>query len=324
MANNISRANKIKRSPGDAFVQVLLYVIVALFAIATVVPFLYVLAGSFATEAELTEKSFFLFPTVFSTNAYSYIIKDGSIFRGLANSLLVTAVGTFINMFMSTTLAYPLARSDFRWRNGITNMVIVTMLFGGGMVPSYILVVNILHLRNTYWALWLPGAISAFNMIIIKNYFQGLPKELEEASHIDGASDLTIFLKVVLPLSKPVLASVGLFYAVGHWNAYFNSLLYIDNVNMKVVQQVLRHIQNDLRQEQGGQHDVEHQLTAGEIEAAKAVGSHTGGDHRADHLGDDIAVSVEHGLQDVDGTAEVVQRAAVAIQSGVLDPQADH
>ena len=104
MANNISRANRIKRSPGDAFVQVLLYVFVALFAIATVIPFLYVLAGSFATEQELTEKSFFLFPTVFSTNAYSYIVKDGSIFRGLANSLLVTAVGTFINMFMSTTL----------------------------------------------------------------------------------------------------------------------------------------------------------------------------------------------------------------------------
>ena len=125
-------------------------------------------------------------------------------------------------MFMSTTLAYPLARSDFRWRNGITNMVIVTMLFGGGMVPSYILVVNILHLRNTYWALWLPGAISAFNMIIIKNYFQGLPKELEEASHIDGA--------------------------VGHWNAYFNSLLYIDNVNMKVVQQVLREVMQQAQQ----------------------------------------------------------------------------
>ena len=98
MANNISRANRIKRSPGDAFVQVLLYVFVALFAIATVIPFLYVLAGSFATEQELTEKSFFLFPTVFSTNAYSYIVKDGSIFRGLANSLLVTAVGTFINI----------------------------------------------------------------------------------------------------------------------------------------------------------------------------------------------------------------------------------
>ena len=107
MANNISRANRIKRSPGDAFVQVLLYVFVALFAIATVIPFLYVLAGSFATEQELTEKSFFLFPTVFSTNAYSYIVKDGSIFRGLANSLLVTAVGTFIS---SGTFRLPLEK----------------------------------------------------------------------------------------------------------------------------------------------------------------------------------------------------------------------
>ena len=142
---------------------------VALFAIATVIPFLYVLAGSFATEQELTEKSFFLFPTVFSTNAYSYIVKDGSIFRGLANSLLVTAVGTFINMFMSTTLAYPLARSDFRWRNGITNMVIVTMLFGGGMVPSYILVVNILHL-----VIHIGTVAARCNQCIQHDYYQEL------------------------------------------------------------------------------------------------------------------------------------------------------
>ena len=147
-------------------------------------------------------------------------------------------------MVFSTTLAYPLSRSDFRFRNGVTNMVIVTMLFSGGMVPGYILVTNILHLRDTYWALWLPGAMNAFNMIIIKNYFQGLPKELEEASHIDGASDLQIFVKVVLPLSKPVLASVSLFYAVGHWNAYFNSLLYISEVDMQVVQQILRNVMN--------------------------------------------------------------------------------
>lgn len=232
--------NKIKRSPGDAAVQVFLYLFVGLFAISTVLPFLYVLAGSFATEAELTNKKFFIIPTDISFNAYQYIIKDGQIFRGLLNSLIVTIVGTVINMFFTTTLAYPLSRSDFRWRNGITNMVIVTMLFGGGMVPSFILISNILKLRNTYWALWLPGAMNAFNMVIVKNYFQGLPKELEEASHIDGASDIVIFLRVVLPLSKPVLASVGLFYAVGHWNAYFNSLLYIDDSSKQVVQQVLR------------------------------------------------------------------------------------
>ena len=248
MAKYIPNQNKIKRTPGDAFVQVLIYVFVGLFAIATVLPFIYVIAGSFATEAELTEKSFFLIPTEPSINAYKYIIKQGTVFRGLKNSFIVTIVGTFINLLFSTTLAYPLARSDFRWRNGITNMVIVTMLFSGGMIPGFILVNNILHLNNTFWALWLPGAINAFNMIIIKNYFQGLPKELEEASHVDGATDLQIFYKVVLPLSKPVLASVGLFYAVGHWNAYFNALLYIDKVDMQVVQIILRNIMNQATQ----------------------------------------------------------------------------
>ena len=245
---SISRENKIKRTPGDAFIQVLIYVFVGLFALTTVLPFVYVIAGSFATERELTEKSFFLIPTDPSINAYKYIIKQGTVFRGLKNSFIVTIVGTFINLLFSTTLAYPLARSDFRWRNGITNMVIVTMLFSGGMIPGFILVNNILHLNNTFWALWLPGAINAFNMIIIKNYFQGLPKELEEASHVDGATDLQIFYKVVLPLSKPVLASVGLFYAVGHWNAYFNALLYIDKVDMQVVQIILRNIMNQATQ----------------------------------------------------------------------------
>lgn len=241
---HVAQSNKIKRTPADAAVQVFLYVFVGLFALTTVLPFLYVLAGSFATEAELTERSFFIVPTTISINAYRYIIGDGTIFMGLKNSLIVTVVGTAINMIFSTTLAYPLSRSDFRWRNGITNMVIITMLFSGGMIPGYILVVNMLHLRDTFWALWLPGAVNAFNMIIIKNYFQGLPKELEEASHMDGASDLVIFVRVVLPLSKPVLASVGLFYAVGHWNAYFNSLLYITKPTMQVVQQVLRNIMN--------------------------------------------------------------------------------
>ena len=177
-----------KRSPGDQAVQVLLYVLIALIALLCVLPFIYVIAGSFATEQELTERPFFLIPHEFSLNAYSYILKDGSVFRGLKNSFLVTIVGTLINMFVSCTLAYPLSRSYLKGRNGFINMVIVTMLFSGGMVPSYILVMNILDLGNTFWALWLPGAMSAFNMIIIKNYFQGLPNELEEAAIIDGCA----------------------------------------------------------------------------------------------------------------------------------------
>ena len=119
-------------------------------------------------------------------------------------------------------------------------MVIVSMLFSGGMVPSYILVMNILDLGNTFWALWLPGAMSAFNMIIIKNYFQGLPNELEEAAIIDGSNDLITFVRIILPLSTPVLASVALFYAVGHWNSYFNAMMYINDPDMELMTIVLR------------------------------------------------------------------------------------
>ena len=237
-----TKGSKIKRSPGDQFVQVLIYLFVGLFALITLLPFVYIVAGSFATERELTERAFFLIPKTFSTNAYSYIFRSGDAIRGLRNSLFVTFIGTAINMFFSCTLAYPLSRPYFKGRIAFTNMVIITMLFSGGMVPTYILVANLLHLKDSFWALWLPGAINAFNMIIIKNFFQGLPSELEEAARMDGCNDLKIFYKIILPLSKPVLASVSLFYAVTHWNSYFNAMMYISDKNKEVIQIVLRRI----------------------------------------------------------------------------------
>lgn len=236
------KSQKIKRSPGDQLVQICIYLFVGAFAVITLLPFLYVVAGSFATERELTEKAFFIIPSEFSLNAYQYLFKTGDVFKGLKNSFIVTIVGTLINMVFSCTLAYPLSRKYFRGRNFFTNMVIITMLFSGGMIPSYIVVCNVFHLRDTFWSLWLPGAINAFNMIIIKNYFQGLPAELEEAARMDGCQDLGIFVKIILPLSKPVLASVSLFYAVSHWNSYFNAMLYISDRNKEVVQIVLRRI----------------------------------------------------------------------------------
>ena len=211
-------------------------------ALLCVLPFLYVAGASLATEREIIERPFFIIPREFTLNAYRYIIRDGSVFNGLKNSVIVTLVGTFINMFVSCTMAYPLSRPYLKGRNFFMNMVVIIMLFSGGMVPSYLLIAQVLHLRNTYWALWLPGAMSAFNMIIIKNYFQGIPTELEEAATIDGSNDLRTFLTIILPLSGPVLAAVSLFYAVGHWNAYFNAMMYIDKQSMEVVQIVLRRI----------------------------------------------------------------------------------
>ena len=144
MAKTVTR--KIKRSPGDQLVQVFIYVFVGAFALITLLPFVYIVAGSFATERELTERAFFLFPQTISTNAYQYIFKTGDAIKGLKNSIIVTVVGVLINMAFSCTLAYPLSKPYFKGRKFFTNMVIVTMLFSGGMVPAYLVVANVLHL----------------------------------------------------------------------------------------------------------------------------------------------------------------------------------
>lgn len=235
----VKNGAKVKKSVGDRIVDVIIYVVLGLIAISTVAPFLYVLAGSFATEKELTEKAFFIIPTEWSLNAYKYAINTANILRGLKNSIVLTALGTFMCMLFSLTFAYPLSKSHFRGRNWMMNMVIVTMLFGGGMIPSYI-VYSAYGLLDTYWALILPGLISPFNMIIIKKFFQGLPTELDEASYMDGANDLQIFAKVALPLSKPVIASISLFYGVGFWNDYFNSMIYLSSAEKYPIQIQLR------------------------------------------------------------------------------------
>lgn len=232
---------KVKKSVGDRIVDVIIYVVLGLIALSTVLPFLYVLAGSFATEKELTEKAFFIIPSVWSINAYKYAIKTANILRGLRNSILLTAMGTFMCMLFSLTFAYPLSKTHFRGRNWIMNLVIVTMLFSGGMIPSYI-VIQSYGLLDSWWALILPGLISPFNMIIIKKFFSGLPVELDEASYMDGANDLQIFLKVALPLSKPVIASISLFYGVGFWNDYFNAMIYLQDANKFPIQIQLRSI----------------------------------------------------------------------------------
>ena len=235
------RKNRIKSSLGDRIVQYIIYLSLALVAAGAILPFLYVLAGSFATEKELTEKAFFIIPTEISLNAYKYIVRTGEVFRGLKNSLILTIVGTAANMFFTTTFAYPLSKAHLRGRNFILNMVIVTMLFSGGLIPTFLLVKEI-GLYNSFAALILIGAISPFNMIIIKNFFQELPIELDEAARIDGCSDIGIFAKIVIPLSKPVLASISLFYAVGYWNDYFNAMIYLNDSAKETVQIVLRRI----------------------------------------------------------------------------------
>ena len=234
-----------RRSVGDIIANVVIYILLTLIAVIMVIPFIYVIAASFATEAEIQTRPIFFIPDSPTLDAYARIFDMNDmgtrVFHSLLISVCVTAIGTFINLFFTTTMAYGLSRSNLIGKKPLLNMVLFTMVFGGGMIPLF-LVVKGLGMYDTYSALILPGAISAYNMVIVRNFFMELPRELEEAASIDGCSDIGIFIKIALPLSLPCLATFGLFYAVGHWNNYFGALLYLEDSTKFPFQLVLRNI----------------------------------------------------------------------------------
>ena len=234
-----------RRSVGDIIANVVIYILLTLIAVIMVIPFIYVIAASFATEAEIQTRPIFFIPDSPTLDAYARIFDMNDmgtrVFHSLLISVCVTAIGTFINLFFTTTMAYGLSRSNLIGKKPLLNMVLFTMVFGGGMIPLF-LVVKGLGMYDTYSALILPGAISAYNMIIVRNFFMELPRELEESASIDGCSDIGIFIKIALPLSLPCLATFGLFYAVGHWNNYFGALLYLEDSTKFPFQLVLRNI----------------------------------------------------------------------------------
>lgn len=234
-----------RRSVGDLVGEVIIYLILTFLAVIMVIPFIYVIAASFAKESEIQTRPIFLWPNEPTLAAYEEVFDMSNmgptVIRSLIVSVLVTVIGTLINLFFTTTMAYGLSRSDLKGKKFLLNMVLFTMVVNGGMIPTFLLVKG-LGMYDTYSALILPGAISAYNMLIVRNFFIELPRELEEAASIDGCSDIGIFVKIALPLSMPCLATFGLFYAVGHWNNYFGALLYLDDQKKYPFQLVLRNI----------------------------------------------------------------------------------
>ncbi|MDT0181811.1 carbohydrate ABC transporter permease [Microbacterium sp. ARD31] len=210
-------------------------------AVVALVPFVYVLAGSFATEAELATRSFFLWPETFSLRAYESIFTSPAFVRAMITTIAVTAVGTLVQLMLTATMAYPLSKANLPGGRIILSLIVFTMVFSGGMIPTF-LVVKDLGLLNNYWALILPMAINPFSLIIIKNFFQQLPGELEESAKIDGANELQTLWSIILPLSKPVLATFALFYAVGIWNDFMSPLLYLNDSSMWTLQMFLRQV----------------------------------------------------------------------------------
>lgn len=234
-------------SKGDLVFGIVATALALLIILLTGYPLVYALSASFSDPLSLTNGQMWLLPKGFTLNAYKEVLKSKDVFIGYRNTIIYAVVGTFIDVAMTTMAAYPLSRPDLSGKNLLTFLITFTMFFSGGMIPSYINIQN-LGLLNTMWAMVLPGAIGVTHMIIMRNYFQhSIPGELMEAAHVDGCSNLGVLFRIVLPLSKSILAVMFIFYFVGHWNAYFNALLYLDDKIKYPLQVFLRSIliQND-------------------------------------------------------------------------------
>lgn len=234
---------RLKRldTASDRIVYWFLVMSLVLFTALMLYPFLYVLSMSVSDGAEVVAKSIILLPKGFSLDAYKQLFETKTLITSYSNTIYYTVVGTAINLVATVLFAYSLSRKQFFMRNFLMVYMTITMFFSGGMIPMFILIKD-LRLYNTRWALLLPGAISVYNCIIARTFFQSLPEEILESSRLDGANDVQALLRVVLPLSMPIIAVLSLYYAVGHWNAYFNALLYVPSVSLQPVQLLLRRI----------------------------------------------------------------------------------
>lgn len=235
--------NKTRHTAKDErWFDIVIYSVAAVIMLIVLYPLLFVVSASFSDPAKVLGGEVWLLPKGVTLDAYINILQNDKIWTGYGNSILYTAVGTTINILMTLLAAYPLSRPDLPLRKGLMLIVTLTMFFSGGLIPTYLLVKD-LGMVDTMWALIIPGAVSTYNLIVMRTYFQSsIPWELQEAAHIDGCSNWRLLVSIILPLSKPILAVMVLFYAVGHWNSFFNALIYIRREEMYPLQLVLREI----------------------------------------------------------------------------------
>lgn len=230
------------KSTSDRIADAVIYTVLALFGLATLFPLYYVFIMSITPYSEVLKNGgFVIFPTVVTFDAFEIIFSSRTVPQALRVTVFVTVVGTLLNLIVTTLLAYPLSKKYIPGRNVILLAIVFTMLFSGGLIPLY-LVVRATGLVNTLWALMIPGLVSTFNMLIMKTYFENLPTEVEEAAKVDGCGDVQTLVRIVLPLSAPIMATMGLFYGVNHWNGYFAGIMYLNKKSLYPIQVVLRNM----------------------------------------------------------------------------------
>ena len=237
----------MKDKIADKMVVYTAYLITGLFAILCVTPLWMALCASFSNENALVRDGYSLWINQFDLSSYKIVLsKTGTIYRAYAVTIAMTVIGTCLTVFFTALTAYPLSVRKLRYSSRINFFIYLTMLLNGGLVPNYILITRVLGMKNSFWVLVIPGMLSAYNIFLMKNYFSSLPASLAESAKIDGASDLKIFLQIILPLSKPIIATVALFAAMAYWNKWYEVMLYIEDSNLYTLQYLIMKLQREV------------------------------------------------------------------------------
>ncbi|MDD7390433.1 MAG: carbohydrate ABC transporter permease [Lachnospiraceae bacterium] len=217
------------------------YVLLGLFVVAIIIPMIYIVVASFMDPVVLQNKGLTFDFSKWTLTAYERVMSNASIWIGFKNAVIYSLVFTFVSVFVTLLAAYPMSRTDFKGRGFFNVLFVITMFFGGGLIPTYLLISN-MGLKNSMWAIILPGAFSVWNMIIARTYYQGIPSELREAAEVDGANEMVYYFKILLPVCTPVIAVLALWQFVGMWNSYFDAMIYLNDAAKQPLQLVLRSI----------------------------------------------------------------------------------
>lgn len=237
---NVETSNRIREDRSMKVFNILSYTLVGFVALICLLPFVFMISGSFSSEMAIRLHGYSIFPREFTLEAYKTVFRfPEKIIHAYGVSIFITTVGTVVGLFVLTMAAYVLSRRDFKYRNAISFYFYFTTLFSGGMISTYIFYIQYLHLKDSLWALILPGMLSVFNMLIMRSFISGIPSSLIESAKLDGASEFTIFMRIILPLSKSGLATIGLFMALHYWNDWYNAMLYINSESKYPLQYML-------------------------------------------------------------------------------------
>ena len=241
---------------GDKTILIIAYVILGIFLAAIILPVLYIILASFIDPITLQNKGVTFDFSKWTTTAYTRVLGNTQIWVGFKNALIYSVLFTIISVIITLLAAYPMSRSDFRFKRFFNTIYVITMFFGGGLIPTYLLISD-LGMLNTIWAILLPGAFSVWNMIIARTYYQGVPHDLEEAASIDGATEMIYFFKILLPVCTPIIATISMWQFVGMWNSYFDAMIYLNDASKQPLQVVLRSILIQSQPEQGMVSDMQ-------------------------------------------------------------------